>query len=109
MREGEAVQVINLDRTKGASFHLVRVRTEERRHFHRKHDVTVALLEGKGTLYLRGEQIPMTVGTIVTVKREAVHYYVNEAKHPSVFYVIFTPPMDGRDRVLVRAVKDFLN
>ncbi len=109
MKRKQAMQVISVDRTRVASFHLVRVRTQEQPHYHARHDGTAFLLEGRGTLYLKGEKITMRPGTVASIPRRAVHHFVNEADEPAIFYVIFNPPFDGKDRIRVRSVKDLLD
>lgn len=106
MEEGSSYQVINLEGTEGASHHLVRVRTEEGLHYHRRHDATAVLLRGHGTLYLKGRAIDLHKGHTVTISRRVVHRYTNASEAPSVFYVIFAPPMKEVDRVTVRNVDE---
>ena len=97
----EALSVIELDRTPAASFHLVQIQTREPLHVHRRHDGTAILLEGEGTLILGKDHVKMKPGDVVTVPRNVLHAYINEGNAPSVVYVIFSPPFDGKDRVVV--------
>jgi len=42
------------------------------------------------------------VGDIVHIPRGAPHYFVNTAAEPTVAFVIFSPPFDGKDNIPVR-------
>jgi quercetin dioxygenase-like cupin family protein len=97
----QAMAIVDLDRTEAASFHLVQVQTQEPYHLHRAHDATAILLEGRGMLKVGKDHIKMKAGDVVSIPRQLVHYYRNDADTPSVFYVIFTPPFEGKDRVVI--------
>jgi mannose-6-phosphate isomerase-like protein (cupin superfamily) len=79
------------------SAHLVWIKTEEKLHTHAKHDATVQLLKGRGTLWFAGHEVPMKQGDVVTITRGVVHAFRNGSKTPAAAYVVFSPPFDGKD------------
>ncbi len=96
------VKVHFLGKTKAASYHLVQVRTQEALHIHRYHDATATVLSGKGLLKIGRHTHEMREGDVTTIPRKHTHGYINQSKEPSVLYVVFSPPFDGKDRVVVK-------
>ena len=95
----EEVAVTELGRTAWGSHHVAVVRTSEKPHYHRFHDLTVVVMRGKGVLTVGQRQFPMTVGDVAHVQRGVPHFFRNTAEEPSAALVIFSPPFDGRDVV----------
>jgi mannose-6-phosphate isomerase-like protein (cupin superfamily) len=93
------VAVTELGRTAWGSHHVAVVRTSEKPHYHRFHDLTVVVLRGEGVLTVEQRQFPMTVGDVAHVRRGAPHFFRNTSEEPSAALVIFSPPFDGRDVV----------
>lgn len=98
------MHVVSLGRTKGTSHHLVWIKTEEGLHAHIKHDLTVRVVRGYGTLTLGGEQIRLREGDMVTIPRGVAHRFVNESREPAAAYVVISPPFDGKDHVTLTSV-----
>lgn len=93
------VAVTELGRTAWGSHHVAVVRTSEKPHYHRFHDLTVVVLRGEGVLTVDQRQFPMTVGDVAHVQRGVPHFFRNTSKEPSAAFVVFSPPFDGRDVV----------
>ncbi|MGH7860029.1 MAG: cupin domain-containing protein, partial [Candidatus Binatia bacterium] len=93
------VEVLKLGNTAWVSHHVAIVRTEERPHYHRFHDLTVSLLQGEGILNVDQRQIEMKEGDVAHINRGTPHFFRNSGKNPAVSFVIFSPPFDGRDTV----------
>ncbi len=93
----QGVQVRNLGGNEQVSSHVVWIKTEEKLHTHAKHDATVMLLKGRGTLWFAGQEVRMKEGDVVTITRGIVHAFKNESKDAAAAYVVFTPPFDGKD------------
>lgn len=89
--------ITNLGSNHQMSSHLVWVRKGERLHIHAKHDATVMLVKGKGTLTLGSQKISMKPETVVSIRRGVAHAFTNESQDPAAAYVVFTPPFDGKD------------
>lgn len=110
LREGpkddwaQGVQVRTLGGNDQFSTHVVWIKTEEKKHVHAKHDATVVLLKGKGSLWYAGQTLPLKEGDIVTITRGTVHAFKNEAKGETAAYVVFSPPFDGKDVIEVQDV-----
>ncbi len=93
------VGVVNLGSTAWVSHHIVVVRTEETPHYHRFHDLTVAVLRGEGILNVEQRKISLKAGDVVHINRGTPHFFRNTGSEPSVAFVVFSPPFDGRDTV----------
>jgi len=93
----ENIKITTLGQGQGVSHHLVQVRDREKPHIHKIHDGTVVMVKGRGYLMLEIRRIDLSVGDIVYIPRGAVHYFVNTASEPSVAFVVFSPPFDGKD------------
>ena len=101
---GKDVSISDLGRTAWVSHHVAVVRTEERPHYHRFHDLTVFVLQGQGTLNVEQRSIEMKPGDVAHVQRGTPHFFRNTGKEPAVAAVVFSPPFDGRDTVSNEAV-----
>lgn len=96
---GENIKLITLGQSQGASHHIVQIRDRESPHLHKVHDGTVIVLQGRGYLVMDTRRITLTAGDIVHIPRGVPHYYVNSDLEPTVAFVIFAPPFDGKDNV----------
>lgn len=97
----ENIRVATLGQTKEVSHHVVQIRDREVPHIHRDHDLTVVMLRGQGYLMLEGKRIELNVGDVLFVPRSVVHHFVNTFDEPSVAFVVYSPPFDGKDTVPV--------
>jgi len=99
---GENIKVVTLGQGAAASHHVVQVRDREAPHLHQTHDGTVTMLKGEGFLMLEQRRIDLKVGDVVYIPRGAVHYFTNTAGEPTVAFVTYAPPFDGKDTVAVK-------
>ena len=97
----ENIKITTLGQGQGVSHHLVQVRDREKPHVHKIHDGTVVMVKGGGYLMMENRRIDLSAGDIVYIPRDAAHYFVNTASEPTVAFVVFSPPFDGRDTVPV--------
>lgn len=93
------VAVTELGRTAWGSHHVAVVRTSEKPHYHRFHDLAVVVLRGEGVLTVEQKQFPMKAGDVAHVPRGVPHFFRNTSEEPSAAFVVFSPPFDGRDVV----------
>ncbi|MBI3292741.1 MAG: squalene/phytoene synthase family protein [Elusimicrobia bacterium] len=100
------IRVDELGRDQHISQHLVQLRDRERPHVHAKHDLTAVLLRGHGTMVVGRHPFSIRVGDVVVIPQGTAHYFVNESTAPTVGYVIFAPPFDGRDYVETPSLPD---
>jgi mannose-6-phosphate isomerase-like protein (cupin superfamily) len=89
--------------TEHSSIHLVQIRTTEKPHIHRIHDLFVVLQRGSGILHIGRETIPMGKGDSVLIPRGVVHFFENTGREVAVGLGIFTPPYDGKDNIPVES------
>lgn len=101
LAEGEATKVALVGADAHSSHHVVALRDAEPLHRHDAHDLLAVLLRGHGRMWIEGEERTIGPDSITFVPRGAVHSLRNDAAEPLVGYVVFWPPFDGRDRVLV--------
>jgi mannose-6-phosphate isomerase-like protein (cupin superfamily) len=95
----ENIKVTTLGYGQSVSYHIAQVRDREAPHIHQAHDSIVVMMKGRGYLMLEDRRIDLTVGDVVDIPRNAAHYYVNTASEPTVAFVIFSPPFDGKDNI----------
>jgi mannose-6-phosphate isomerase-like protein (cupin superfamily) len=95
----ENIKFTNLGRGQGSSHHLVQIRDRESPHLHKAHDGTVTIIRGRGYLIMETRRINLSAGDIVHIPRGAPHYYVNSDLEPTVAFVVFSPPFDGKDTI----------
>jgi quercetin dioxygenase-like cupin family protein len=97
----ENIKVTTLGQGDAVSHHVVQVRNREIPHIHKEHDLTVAVMRGRGYLMLEKTRINLSVGDFLFIPRGTIHYFVNTFHEPSVALAIFSPPFDGKDAVPV--------
>ncbi len=102
LAEGENIKALLLGHTEALSYHLVQVRDREQPHLHAGHDLTMTLLQGKGTFHIQGNAFELRAGDVAVVRRGTPHYFVNSDSTPAVAFVTFAPPYDGTDQVPIR-------
>jgi quercetin dioxygenase-like cupin family protein len=95
------IRVDLLERTAGASLHLVQLRGAERPHRHLHHDLVVQVVRGQGTLTVGGEAAVLRAGDAVVIARGTPHWFVAESGATAVAVVTFAPPLDEPDSVPV--------
>jgi len=98
---GEILKVVDLGRSEALSNHLAIVQSRELPHRHNRHDATVTLLRGHGTMTIGRETRHVREGAVIFIPRGVVHHYTNESDPPTVALVVYAPPFDGRDREIV--------
>ncbi len=98
----ENIKLTTFGQSQSASHHVVQIRERESPHMHKVHDVTVMIVRGRGYLIMDTRRINLTAGDITHIPRGVPHYYVNTDLEPSVAFVIYAPPFDGKDNVPVK-------
>lgn len=102
-RDGKRdVSITTLGSTAWVSHHVAVVRTEERPHYHRFHDLTVTVLRGEGVLNVGTRGIRMKAGDVAHVHRGTPHFFRSTGEEPAAAFVVFSPPFDGRDVVAAK-------
>jgi quercetin dioxygenase-like cupin family protein len=94
----ENIRPTLLQRNEQTSAFVVRIRDRETPHVHTRYDLTVVMLEGKGTLWLDGAPLAMHCGDVALIPKGTPHYFVNEGSDPAAALVVFAPPFDGPDQ-----------
>lgn len=97
---GENQRVVEIGRDAHTSHHVVSIRDRETPHRHDRHDLTVVILEGWGTMKIGEEERRVGQGSIVYVPRGTAHAFRNLSDAPAVAYAVYSPAFDGKDRVL---------
>lgn len=86
-------------RSASASMHLIQVRGGEAPHRHARHDLSVTVLRGEGTLRLAGTVQILRAGDVAIVPRGAVHWFTRTGADVAVALAVFSPPLDAPDWV----------
>jgi len=94
-------RVALLGRSEHTSHHVGAIRTAELPHRHDRHDLLVLLVRGHGTQRVGDETRPVGEGSVLFVPRGVVHAFSNSGPEPAIAYLVYSPPFDGADRVLV--------
>jgi mannose-6-phosphate isomerase-like protein (cupin superfamily) len=97
------IKVTTVGQGESVSHPVVQIRNRESPHIHKIHDGTVVMMKGRGYLMIENRRMDLSVGDVVYIPRGVVHYYVNSASEPTVAFVIFSPPFDGKDTIPVTA------
>ena len=103
LADGQDFRVVELGRSESTSHHVAAIRTGEPLHRHDHHDLLVVLVRGHGTQRVGDETRPVGEGSVIFVPRGVTHAFTNSGPEPAIAYVVYTPPFDGTDRVLVEA------
>jgi mannose-6-phosphate isomerase-like protein (cupin superfamily) len=85
------------------SHHVGAIRRAEPLHRHDRHDLLVLIVRGRGTQRVGDETRAVGEGSLLFVPRGVVHAFTNTGPEPAIAYLVYSPPFDGRDRVLVEA------
>jgi len=97
---GENQRVVEIGRDANTSHHVVSIRDRETPHRHDRHDLTVVILEGWGTMKIGDQERRVGQGSIVYVPRGTVHAFRNLSDAPATAYAVYSPAFDGKDRVV---------
>jgi mannose-6-phosphate isomerase-like protein (cupin superfamily) len=96
------LRVDEVGRTPGGSYHLVQIQGSETPHRHVKHDLTILVLRGRGTLTLGDERFALAAGDAAVIPRGVPHWFANTGgSAAAVALVVYTPPLDAPDVVPV--------
>ena len=88
-----------------ATFQLLDSDRAEEPHVHVAHDLTVAVLRGRGTVMVAGHRYDIRAGDVLHVGRGRVHAFAPSSPG-TIALAIFTPKLDGPDYVPASAVSD---
>jgi mannose-6-phosphate isomerase-like protein (cupin superfamily) len=98
----ENIKMTTVGQGQGVSHHIVQIRDREPPHMHKAHDGTVVMISGRGYLMMSDKRIELSAGDIVYIPRGAAHFYVNTGVEPTIAFVAFSPPFDGKDTISVK-------
>jgi quercetin dioxygenase-like cupin family protein len=97
LASAQNIRADEVERTSGASYHVVQIRGGETPHRHGTHDLTALVLRGEGAMTLGSDRLAVAAGDVVVVPRGTVHWFTNTGRGVSVALVTFTPPLDAPD------------
>ena len=95
------VKLETIARNKLSTHHIVIVKKEEPLHIHASHDGWAICLKGKGEFVIGDKKFAIHPGSSVYIPRGVPHKAIRRGREPIAAFVIFTPPYDGKDTVLV--------
>jgi mannose-6-phosphate isomerase-like protein (cupin superfamily) len=94
-------RLVELGRSELTSHHVAALRGAERPHRHDRHDQLVVIVRGQGTQRVGDATLPVGPGSVLFVPKGTVHAFTNTSAEPSIAYLVYSPPFDGKDRVQV--------
>ncbi|HUI28026.1 MAG TPA: cupin domain-containing protein [Candidatus Kryptonia bacterium] len=102
---GQTLRAERLGATANVSYHFVQLApgAGERPHVHARHDLVVTVLRGSGAQWIRDQPLPMKQGDSAVIPAGTPHRFVNGSDGVAAALVIFAPPYDGGDQVLLDA------
>ncbi len=95
--QGENIVRRHLASGPESSVFLIRIGDREQPHRHSKYDLTVAIVEGQGTLWLDGEPLLMLPGDVAHIPRDVAHHFVNTGSTPATALAVFSPRFEAAD------------
>jgi mannose-6-phosphate isomerase-like protein (cupin superfamily) len=101
LAQGEDFRVEELGRSELTSHHVGAIRTGEALHRHDRHDQLVVLVRGNGTMRIGEEVRRVEQGSITFLPHGVPHAFTNGGVEPAIAYLVYAPPYDGKDRVLI--------
>lgn len=96
-RAGEGRAGMTLTTQAGHIMALGQIREAERLHRHRRHDLVVFLLEGRGRLATTGGTVAVRPEDGLVIPRGVPHRFVPTGDSPARALILRTPPPEGRD------------
>ena len=90
---GEAFRIVGAQDDTPVSFHVVKIKKDSERHYHRKMTEVYFCLEGEGQIELDRETLPLRPGIVVVIRPGTVHRAVGDLKIVNVVI----PPFDPAD------------
>jgi mannose-6-phosphate isomerase-like protein (cupin superfamily) len=83
----------------GVSLHRIQVTAREELHLHKERDLYGIVISGGGILWIGNEYRPVKEGELFFIPKGTPHAFINPSSSPSLLWVLFTPPYDGKDRI----------
>lgn len=83
-----------------STVNLVTPVTEIKAHYHAKHDETVYIVRGSGTMRIGEDTRDVSAGDLIHLPSGVVHSFVPRSKD-CVAISVFGPKIDGTDRIFV--------
>lgn len=99
--DGENIRMDFLGQDIDTSYHFAQIRDREPLHRHEISDLTVILLRGHGVLRLGSKEKKVREGDTVKIPANANHAFINRSGEPASAFVMFRPPFQEGDKVLV--------
>jgi len=90
---GEAFRILGARDGAPASFHVVRIKEDSRRHYHKRMTEIYYCLDGNGAVELDNERLALNPGVLVLIKPGTRHRAVGKL---TIINVV-VPPFDPED------------
>lgn len=87
-------------RSPESSAAIIRLKGNERPHYHDQHDLNVSLLSGMSVIHFKDHEVKMLPGDVVFIPKGAYHWAENIAPSASIVFAIFSPAYSGKDKRL---------
>lgn len=92
------IAIRHLYRSSDASTHLIRLKGNERPHYHDHHDLSVTVISGKSIIHFKDHEVSLAPGDVLFISKETLHWAENVTPGASVVFAVFSPAFDGKDK-----------
>lgn len=83
---------------------LMRMQASEPPHYHDRHGLAVTVVSGRAAINFSDRRVELNPGDIVVIPKGTYHWAESLDDKPSVVFVVFSPPFDGKDRRVVKSI-----
>lgn len=98
----EEIQRFTVLKTATNSYHIVRIFSKEKPHYHENHDLFVTITKGNGKIHFRDRSEKIAPGDVIEIPRGSYHWAENLGSGYMQASVVFTPAFDGKDSKLIK-------
>ncbi len=85
---------------------LMRMQASEPPHYHDRHGLAVTVVSGRAAINFSDKRVELKSGDIVVIPKGTYHWAEPLDDKPSVVFVVFSPPFDGKDRRVVKSINN---
>ena len=96
------IAIRKLSVAEDASYHVGRIRTQEKPHLHHDHDLSVYILTGEVLVHFGNRKLTLMPGMGMDIPRGMTHWAENRHHPASEAYLIFSPAFEGTDHHFVQ-------
>ena len=101
-QKSQNIALKHLKRTKEISTHIIRLKGQEKPHYHDRHSLQVLILSGKSQIHFKDHTVLLEKGDMVIIPKGTFHWAENLSKEASIVLATYSPAFDGKDKRLAK-------